>query len=380
MRRAVERCVVAVLPGLLLASLGAVAATAQGFNRVVIQVNDRIATLYDYETRLEDFRRELAANTRLPLAERRQRMNDLPDAVFGNLLDELLLLSRADQLGVVFTEEELDGQLRQVRERYGFDNDADFEAALGQTGTNLREFREQMRLQMRMNEVMAREVRSKIDVGEELARVYYRDHPEAFMSPQRLKLRELVVLEDSGLPAAQRRRLAESIRDGIVAGRALDELVAEQREAGYLSNVIELGWVAGGDLAPELEAAVWGLRADDVSEPVESRGGLHVLQVVERQDEGLRPFNDVAEQAQQRAANETFAERAESFLKGLEEQSYVRLEPPPEAADFRRVPAPLSEEPELPAAAVGEAEGAGGDAAASSETSGDGTAAAAGEN
>jgi len=359
-RRAVERFVVAVLPGLLLVSAGAVTASAQNLNRVVIQVNDRIATLYDYQSRLEDFRRELASDERLTLAERRRRMADVPKAVFSSLFDEQLLLSRADQLGIVYTEDEVDAQLAQVRQRYGFENDAAFEAALAQTGTDLRQFRDQMRSQMRMNEVMAREVRSQIDVGEELARAYYRDHPEAFMSPRRLQLRELVVLESSALSDAERRQLAESIRREIAAGRALEELVAEHQEAGDTSGVIELGWVDGGDLADELEAAVWELPAGGVSEAVESRGGLHVLQVVDRQEEGLRPFNDVAEQARQRAVNEAFAERAQSYLVELEEQSYVRLEPPPEAADFRRAQDRLPQEPELPAATASDG---GGDAA-----------------
>jgi parvulin-like peptidyl-prolyl isomerase len=350
LRRAVERFVVAVLPGLLLAGLWVVSAPAQNLNRVVIQVNDRIATLYDYQGRLEDFRRELAANDRLSLAERRERMQEVPNIVFSSLLDELLLLSRADQLGIVFTEEEVDAQLAQVRERYGFEDDAAFEAALAQSGTNLREFGEQMRYQMRMNEVMAREVRSKIDIGEEIARLYYRDNPEAFMTPQRMRLRELVVLESSQLTEAERRQLAESIRQEIAAGRSLDELVAEHQEAGNTSGVIELGWVAGGDLADELESAVWGLPVDGVSAPVASRGGLHVLQVVEREEEGLQPFNDVAEQAQLQAVNEAMGEGAQSYLIELEDQSYVRIEPPPEAAGFRRAQGRMPEEPEIPAA------------------------------
>lgn len=364
MRRAVERIVVAVLPGLLLAGLWAASAPAQNLNRVVIQVNDRIATLYDYQSRLEDFRHELAANERLTLAERRERMQEVPAAVFSSLLDELLLLARADQLGVVHTEEELETQLAQVRQRYGFEDDAAFEAALAQTGSNLREFRDHMRNQMRMNEVMAREVRNKIDVGEELARLYYRDNPEAFMTPQRMRLRELVVLDSSQLTEAERRQLAESIRQEIVAGRSLEELVAEHQEAGSTSGVIELGWVHGGDLADELESAVWALPVDGVSAPVASRGGLHVLQVVEREEEGLQPFNDVSEQAQLRAANEAMADRAQSYLVELEDHSYVRLEPPPEAAGFRRIQGRMPEEPDIPSpATASDAEAANGEEA-----------------
>lgn len=327
-------------------------AAAQDVNRVVIQVNDRIATLYDYESRLEDFQQEIAANSDMPLAERRRRIAGLPKEVFANLLEEQLLLSRADQLGIVFTEEEVDEQLSRMRQGYGFDSDEAFAQVLSQSGTSLRKFREQLRTQMRIRELIGREVRSEVDVDEELARIYYRDHPEQFMTPRRLRLRELVVLDDSDLTADERQKLAESLRQEIAAGRAVEDMVAEHAEKGETSNLIDIGWVGGGDLAPELQEAVWDLGVDEVSPPVESRGGLHVLQVLERQEEGQKPFNDVIDEAKNRAANQALAEKMESYMDKLENESYVRLEPPPAAEGFR---AASGQEPPAPNIPRGEA-------------------------
>lgn len=307
-------------------------AAAEVLNRVVIRVNDRIATLYDYETRATELSQQIM-RSELPLSERRQRIAEVPEQVFQELFQEMLLLSRADQAGIVFTEAELAEQTGRIQQSYGISSEEEFQQALTSQGLSERGFREQMERGMRIQELVGREVRGKLDVGEDLAREYYRDHPEAFTAPQRLRLREVVVLEDGALSADERRQRAEDIRQRRVAGEDLESLV----EDGVTSGVIDLGWVTARDLADELEAAVWDFQAGAVSAPVDGRGGVHVLEVLEREEEGLRPFNEVADEARNRAGGTAFQEAMETYLEDLERASYIRLDPPPEAAGFRRL-------------------------------------------
>jgi parvulin-like peptidyl-prolyl isomerase len=327
------------------AAPAAVLASAPVINKVVLRVNDRIATLYDYQTRLAEMERDLLRRTELPLAERRRIAAELPQTVFADLYQESLLLSRADQLGVVFSDEQIEQQLTALQERNGFADRAEFEAALAQSALSLREFREQLAKNMRIQDVVSREVRGQIGVDEELARRYYLDHPDRFTQPRRLQVRELIVLETEGQSPEDRAELAAAIRRELAAGRALADLVATYRDRGLTSDVIDHGWVAPGDLAAELEGAIWELDPGSFSDPVASRGGLHILEVVERREAGLQPFADVAEEVREEAYQTAFAERMATYLDELEEQAYVRLDPPPGAEDFRRAaPAEMLEE------------------------------------
>jgi len=337
-------------PGAALVALAAVlgaallppapAGAAPVVNRFVLRVNDRIATLVDYEERKRQLMEDMV-RADLPLDRRRELAAQLPERVFQDLYQELLLLSRADQLNVAFTEQELDNQIARVRESYGFATEDEFTQALAQSGLTPNDFREQTRVQMRIQDVVNREVRSQIAVGEELARAWYRDHPEQFQRPQRMRLRELVVLgegqDDSPLDTSARRALARELHAEISAGGDLAEVAAEHGERPAVSGPIDLGWVTPGDLAPELEAAAWGLDPGQITEPVESRGSLHLVEVLEREHAGLRPFNEVAEEAEARARQEVFAEAMVEYMDRLEARSYVVAEPPPEAADFRRL-------------------------------------------
>lgn len=350
-------------------------AAAPVVNKVVLRVNDRIATLYDYQVRLAEAERELLRRTDMPLAERRQLAAELPERVFADLYQESLLLSRADQLGVVFSEEQIEEQLASLQERYGFADRAEFEAALGQSGLTIREFREQLAINMRIQDVVQREVRSEITVDEELAHRYYRENAERFSEPRRLQVREVIVLEAEGQSAEDRAELAAAIRRELAAGRPLAEVVAGYRDRGLTSDVIDHGWVRPGDLAAELESAVWELAAGEVSPPVDSRGGLHVLEVVDRREAGVQPYSEVAEEVREAATQRAFAERMAGYLDELEEEAYVRLDPPPGAEGFRRAePADLLEQMggAEPAAAPAE-EPAEAEPAASAAADGDGT-------
>ncbi|HEX2254537.1 MAG TPA: peptidyl-prolyl cis-trans isomerase [Thermoanaerobaculia bacterium] len=334
----------------LLLPAAAPRAEAEVLNKVVIRVNDRIATLHEYQQRKADLEREMLRPD-LSLSERRRLAAELPDRVFSDLFQEALLLSRADQLGVVLTEEEVDNQVARLAEINGFENLAEFHAALAQSGMALRDFREQVRRNARINDVIAREVQSTLGGGEELGRRFYRANPEQFERPRRLRLRELLVLEAApaeggGSVAVDPAALARALRAEIAAGRELTELAERYADQGV--SVVDLGWVAAGDLAPELQSAVWDLPAGAVSEPVASRGSIHVLRVEEREEAGLRPYNEVAEQAAELARRTAFRDALTEYLQQLEQQAYIRLDPPAEAADWRQA----AEPPEEPTAAA----------------------------
>jgi parvulin-like peptidyl-prolyl isomerase len=322
----------------------AVDSTAPVVNKVVLRVNDRIATLYDYQLRMADAERELVRSD-LSVADRRQLAAVLPERIYADLYQESLLLSRADQLGVVFSDAQVDQQLAALQERHGFADRAEFEAALAQSGMAMRDFREQLRRNLRIQDVIGREVRSRIGVDEEVARSYYRDNPERFTEPRRLQVRELIVLETEGGSAEARAELAAAIRRELASGRALADLVATYRDRGLTSDVIDHGWIGPGDLAAELESAVWDLEPGSFSEPIASRGGLHILEVVERREAGLRPFSEVADRVRDVAFQVAFSEQMASYLDELEEKAYIRLDPPPGAEGFRRAaPSELLEE------------------------------------
>ena len=338
-----------LLAAAALAAVFASAAPARAdvVSRFVMRINDEVATLRDYETLKAELEQAILNRPDLTLQQRREALAQLGERVYRNMYEDLLLVSRARQLGIAITDQDVDDQIARIRERMELTEDDAFRQALAASGLTLAQLREQTRKNLLSQTVLSREVYSKIDIDEEILRRYYRDHPEQFQIPERLRLRGLVVLEEPTPEAAERLRLAAEIRDEILGGRPLDEVAAEHSTEGLTSGLIDLGWVSAGDLDPDLERAVWGLDLNALSEPIEGRGGTHLVEVLEREPATVRPFTEVVDQIRALERERRAAELAEDYFAELEEQAFIRLEPPPEAAGFRRLAAERPAEPEL---------------------------------
>lgn len=310
-------------------------AGAEVLNRVVLRVNDQIATLYDYQRRRAETMRQIVQGIQDP-AERRTALDQVSENVFRDMFQELLLSSRADQLAVEVNDQEVDDKVAKIRDGLGIKSDAEFQAALRQSEMTLEGLRTTTRRNLRIGEVMQKEVTSKIKVKDEDLRRFYRQHQEQLTVPEQVQLREVVVLEDSGLPAAERGRIAAAIREAVLSGKSLADAVAPYAGKGQASSVVEIGWVSPKDLDPKLEAAAWKLPKNGVTEPVAARGGDHLLQLIDRHPQHLKPFAEVQAAIQQQEQERIFRADSIKYMADLETRSLVVADPPPEAANFRR--------------------------------------------
>jgi parvulin-like peptidyl-prolyl isomerase len=313
------------------------AGTAETLNKVVLRINDQIATLYDYQQRRQDFLRDLT-HREMDADERGRVVSQAPEMVFRDMFQDLLLDSRAHQLAIEVTDAQINTALAQMRQNFGIKTDEDFKAALAQSGITEAQLRDQLRTQLRTREVMDREVRSHIKVDEEDLRRYYRKNLEQFRVPEQFHLREVVVLDEGGLPApAERRAVADQIRQAVAAGKPLAEASAEYQKKGVTSAEIDLGWVSPGDLDPTLQTAAWKLKPGEVSEPVAGRGGLHLLFAAEHRDSRVPPFSEVSSVIQNREQDRVYNQEVAKYMVDLEQKSLVVVDPPAEAAGFRRL-------------------------------------------
>ena len=320
---------------------------AEMLNRVVLRINDRIATLLDYRQRREDMVREILRREQ-DADERQRLLGQAGEMVFADMFRELLLESRADQLAIEISDAQVDASIAQLRETYNIKTDQEFAAALAQSGLTEPQLRAQLRNSLRVQEVRSREVGGRVKVDEEDLRRYYRKNLEQFRQPEQVQLREVVVLEEGGAPAGERPRIAAEVRAKAAAGTPLADAVAEYAKTGVTSNVIELGWVSPGDLDKNLETAVWKLPKGSVSEPVAARGGLHLVQVLDRRESRIPPFSEVSAAIQSREEDRVFREEVAKYMVELEKKSLIVANPPEEAAGFRHqlAAAPVEEDVE----------------------------------
>ena len=317
-------------------------------DRVVVRVNDRIATMIDFERQLADRKAALAGDQAISDTRRQQALESAGRDVLTDMYQELLLLSRADQLGARIAESDVDKAIAGTRERMGLESDEQYQQALAAGGLSEAGLRDRLRQNLLVQEVMGREVQPRLQVGEDELRRYYREHPADFTLPAAVRLHELVVLEE-GRDAQQVAANAAALRAEILGGTAIEEVARKGAAAGTTTSLVDLGWVNAGDLDRDLEKAAWEMQPGGVTAPIPGRGGLHLVKLLERRAAALRPFDEVKEQITVRLQQTLMAKEYQSYLRELEARSFIALKVPPEAEGF----AGLGAETEAPDALQG---------------------------
>jgi len=311
-------------------------AAAEVVGKIVLRINDRIATQHDYDLAREDMRREIGRKNLDPV-ERDQALASAGEVVFKNLYEDLLLQSRADQLNISATEQEIDASVQQMRESFNITSDEQFKGALAQSGMTEKELRENLKKNLRVRELIGREVQGKIKLEEDDLRRYYQKNVDLFRVPEQVHLREAVILSEKTSNPTERRKIADQIRAAVNAGQSLTDAAKPFEDKGLGSAVVDLGWLSQSDLDPGIVQAAWSLAAGASSEPTEGRGGTHLLQMVERRPSYVRPFPEVQAEIEARERNRLFKDRFAQYEQELEKDSLIVARPPAEAAEYRRL-------------------------------------------
>ena len=91
------------------------------------------------------------------------------------------------------------------------------------------------------------------------------------------------------MPEAEARRQLSTLRERITHGMNFADAARRFSQDGSAQNGGDLGWVSPGELVPAFEQAMSRLRPGEVSEPVVSQFGVHLIQVLDRREAEVSP-------------------------------------------------------------------------------------------
>lgn len=128
---------------------------------------------------------------------------------------------------------------------------------------------------------------------------------------------------------AARERLAAFKRQIETGTRSFEALARENSEDGSAAAGGDLGWVSPGAFVPEFEQAMNALAPGGLSEPVTSRFGLHLIQVVERRNVTIET-KQLREQARNVLRERKFESAYTEWIRELRSRAYIEMREPPQ--------------------------------------------------
>jgi peptidyl-prolyl cis-trans isomerase SurA len=253
-------------------------------------------------------------------------MND--KTVLRDLIDQSLMVQRAKDLDVSVETDvvrEMDG----IRQQNNLPDLEALQKAVENDGIDWEEFKNNIRKHLLVQEVMRREIASKLSVDKATIQKYYDDHKDMFVRPETVYVREIFVSTkdkpESEIPKLEAK--ADDLRRRVLEdGDDFGELAKHFSDGSTAKDGGELGSSHPGEFDPQY-AEVYKLNKNEMTPVLKIANGFEILQVQERYEAGLQPLEKVESEIEQRITNERIEPKKREYCNKLRMDSYVWVHP-----------------------------------------------------
>jgi peptidyl-prolyl cis-trans isomerase SurA len=207
-------------------------------------------------------------------------------------------------------------------------SEAEFRAQLQASGMSYDDLRKRARLEIEKAMMIEQEVRAKIDVPDADIKAYYDAHKEDFtITKERLKLAQILIsLPANPTPAqvAAAQKKAAMVRARAAKGDDFGDLARIYSDDDSKSSGGELGWFAPADINDQILAAVKPLKPGEISAPVRTSHGIHIVKLEEHEVPGVVPLSEVKTPIRAQLTDQETAKALQKWVESdLVKQHYV---------------------------------------------------------
>jgi parvulin-like peptidyl-prolyl isomerase len=234
----------------------------------------------------------------------------------SQLIRRAVLLPKAEELGIVVTSENVDQRLEEIKGEFQSENA--FDEALKEQNLTLDQLKDLVSQQL-LEEPLRAKVTEGAQPAEADIQAFYDQNSENF---KQTRAQHILVAKKS---------LAQQIAQQLQAApkNEIDDLF-ERLAKRYSTddtnsdNAGDLGYYNPGDLVPEFQNAADALEIGEISDPVQSQFGFHVIRVTDRR---ATPLEDVRAQIEQQLAKTAGDKAWSDYLHDAFADADVKVNP-----------------------------------------------------
>jgi len=319
----------------LAVGLVAGAALAEMVDRVAAVVNNEIITLGDVMKRAAA---ELQRSDQDTAPENRAKKHEeIVRKVLDQLIDEKLLDQELHEAKINIDDKQVDASVQEVMKRYNFTPEQ-FAQAVANEGLSLADYREQMRKQLGRYQLLREKVSKAVKVSDSDIRSEYDRMAREEGKELEVHVRHIVVQVPANAPQDEVDKayaVAKAIAvEARQAGVDFAELAKKRSQGSSAADGGDLGFFRRGAMVPAFEKVAFSLKPGEVSDPVRTSLGWHVLKLEESRAIGLLPLAELKPQIEEKLRREQGERASVQYVKQLRAAAVVdvKLGPPPQTA------------------------------------------------
>ncbi|BCR05774.1 peptidylprolyl isomerase [Desulfuromonas versatilis] len=251
-----------------------------------------------------------------------EKLAEIKQKALDELIEQAYKVQYAIREEIAVDNAAVQEALQPIIDKYG--SEQGLQQALGKV--SLQDFRAVLYRQLLAAKAEKLAIDDKVKVSDEEVAAFYRKHQEGYVRPRQFKASHILVKVNPSSNAEERAALkkrAEELAAKAKAGEDFYNLAYYNSDdrSKYVGG--DLGYFHEGQTVAEFEAALKKLKAGEISDPVKTMYGFHIIKLVEVNESRQLGFEEVAGKIRQTLESGKRKELYEAWLAGLEKQYAV---------------------------------------------------------
>jgi len=285
-------------------------------------IPDVVATVNGVDIKSAEFQAELEKITARGAKIPKERMLRIQQNIMKRIIEKELVKQAIKQAAIKTDEEEIAVAFTEYKSR--FQNEEQFQNYLKHGRVSEDSVKGRILEKKSLEKLI--EARGNLDVSATEAKEFYDKNERFYMEKAGLKARHILIKLAENASKEDEEAAIMKIKDvqrELKKGVSFEEMAKKKSEGPSAPKGGDLGFFGKGQMVKAFEEAAFNLPVGEVSKPVRTRFGFHLILVQEKRDERKKPFGEVKDQIVESIKNKKFFQERRLLLKELENNAKI---------------------------------------------------------
>lgn len=232
------------------------------------------------------------------------------EAALDTLMTKNLINQEVEKENIKVTDKEIDAELQELIDSYG--GEETFEQQLAASGLTQDDIKEDIEVNLKIEKL----IEPQIDITEEEMQTYFDENKDSFAQAKQVKASHILVEDED---------TAKEVKDKLDKGEDFAELAKEySTDTASAESGGDLGFFGEGAMVAEFEEEAFSLKVDEISDPVKTEHGYHIIKVTEIQEAAEANFEKSKEEIRGILLDEKMATEYPTWLEEKQKEYDVK--------------------------------------------------------
>jgi parvulin-like peptidyl-prolyl isomerase len=298
---------------------------------------------------LEQYKQAAPAAEQTP-----EKIKEFQQKLLDQMVDDKLLKQEAQKRKIKVSKREIEEGIKQVKKRFG--SESEFQSELKKENLTAAQFEKRIEEQLMVMKLIEQDIKAKTPqpTDEEIKAFYEKiqakmngknlgldkkDEEEiaslakllSRATAEQVRARHILVAVDKNAPMEEKSAALKKIKKiqaELKAGADFGDLAQKYSDdPGSKNRGGDLGFFSRGDMVPEFEKTAFSLSVGQVSDPVLTDFGYHLIKVEEKRASKKLTIDDVKNDLREFLYQKAAQKRYETWMKDLRAKSSIKLNP-----------------------------------------------------